>query len=98
MKKINQFIQRERQSLEDFITWYQERNRHNPERYPLELEEANLAYWQRLYRNFKAGSTQARKIHESPEPGSDWPANLSQFLSAQSVKRTCPGLTVTTNE
>jgi len=48
MKKLNQFIQREKRNLEDFMLWYQERNRKDPDAYPLELEQEDLAYWQRL--------------------------------------------------
>ena len=94
MKKLNQFIQREKRNLEDFMLWYQERNRKDPDAYPLELEQEDLAYWQRLYRNVKAGTDQAREQHERSQP--NWPENLSQFLSAQPVKRTCPGIFLST--
>jgi hypothetical protein len=94
MKKLNQFIEREKRNLEDFVLWYQERNRKDPDAYPLELEQEDLAHWQRLYRNVKAGTARAREQHEGIRRQNSWPENLSQFLSAQPVKRTCPGITV----
>lgn len=98
MKKLDEFIKHEQRNLEQFRLWYQERNCLAPARYPLEVEVSDLAYWQRLYRNFKAGRNVAETMHEDKKVTSEWPGNLSDFLSSQQVKKTCPGITLTSNE